>query len=243
MRNPSLIKKFAMASFISLASFQVQAQISSEDPYESFNRSMFEFNLTFHDYVGEPVGKTYKEYVPEPIQTSVSNFFINLRMPVNMANNLLQGNVENALEDFMRFSINTVFGLGGLIDIATPAGLPYEKEDFGQTLYTWGVWKETNFIVLPFLGAKSGREITGITLDGLYSPAYTDLIQVNSNDELALRLTDEFDGYVRVMDLIDTLKTMPDPYVFYRESYIQYRTNLLYDGKPPIQALDDFDFN
>ena len=108
--------------------------MNSEDPYESFNRSVYGFNMGFHDYIGEPVVRVYKDYVPSPVQTGFKNFFSNLTVPLDVINSLLQGKVEQSMEGFMRFTINTTFGIGGLLDIATSAGLPKKSEDFGQTL-------------------------------------------------------------------------------------------------------------
>lgn len=228
---------------ISSVSIAQPNAISNDDPYESFNRVMFDFNMVFDDAIGQPVGRAYKNYVPQPAQTGLNNFFTNLKMPLNMANNLLQGKVERGLGDFMRFTINTVFGFGGLLDIATPAGLPYEREDFGQTLYHWGVWKNTHFIVMPVLGGYTTRELVGGGLETLGDPTFKYIIQTNIEGHISIYVLDKFNSYVKVLDLIDTLNEAPDPYIFYRESYIQFRTNLLYDGQAPISSLDDFDFN
>lgn len=236
--------KYTLLSILFLLfPFKALAQMNADDPYESFNRSMFEFNIAFHDSVGEPVGKSYIKYVPKPARTGIHNFFINLKMPLNMTNNLLQGDVEQALGDFMRFSINTVFGIGGLLDIATPAGLPYQKEDFGQTIYKWGLWKESSFVVLPIVGGYTFREIVGAGIDGSYNPTYTAIIQTDMQGRTKILVADQFDNYIQVMDLIETVKDSYDPYIFYRESYLQYRNNLIYDGNPPKPDLDDFDFN
>jgi phospholipid-binding lipoprotein MlaA len=241
----SLFKSILALAFIGFTSLsQAESKaILNDDPYESFNRAMFDFNIVFSDKIGQPIGNAYRDYVPQPAQTGLNNFLINLKMPLNMTNNLLQGKVERGLGDFMRFSINTVFGLGGLIDIATPAGLPYQKEDFGQTLQHWGVWQESNFIVMPILGGYTTRELTGGLVDTAADPTYRYIIQTNLEGELTVYVVDKFNAYVKVIDLIDTMNQAPDPYIFYRESYIQYRTNLLYDGKPPMPSLDDFDFN
>jgi len=233
--------------FITL-SFWIATSVSAEpmntnDPYENFNRAMFDFNMEFNNYIGQPVGKAYKHYIPTPIQNGTSNFLINLKMPINMLNNFFQGNIERGLGDFMRFSLNTVFGLGGLLDIATPAGLPYEKEDLGQTLYKWGVWNEASFLVLPIVGAYTTRELVGSTMDGLYDPTYRYIIQTDLKGEVAVFLVDKFNNYIKVLDLAEQMNYMPDPYIFYRETYLQYRTNLIYNGKPPLPEINDFDFN
>lgn len=225
-------------------SFQTSAEpFNSEDKFENFNRNIFAFNMGFHDYIGEPVTHAYKKGVPKPAQTAVSNFFINLKMPLNMTNNFLQGNFEKGLGDFMRFSVNTVFGLGGLLDIATPAGLPYEKTDFGHTLYKWGVWEESSFIMVPFLGAYTVRDLFGKGVEYSQDPTFSYIIQTTTQGHIAFSIADGFDNYVQVTDLVDLLKTMPDPYVFYRESYFQQRARILNNGVTMIQPLDDFDFD
>ncbi|AEG32418.1 VacJ family lipoprotein [Thiomicrospira cyclica ALM1] len=216
---------------------------TSTDPYENFNRRMFNFNLSFHQYVGEPVGRGYERITPQPIRTGVRNFFTNLRMPLNMLNNALQGNAEGTMSDIMRFSINTVFGFGGLLDIATPAGLPYQREDFGQTLYVWGIGKEANFLVLPFLGPSSTRDLAGLGVDYTVDPGYRYFLDASTEEHLTLTLVNQFDRYVDIIDFIDPLLTMDDPYIFFREASIQLRRNQLYNGSPPLDALDDFDFD
>ena len=216
--------------------------INDQDPYESFNRTMFDFNMAFNDAVGKPVVTTYKMVLPQPIRTGFSNFFNNLSDPFSSLNSFLQGNVEDGLSSFMRFAINSTFGLFGILDIATPSGLEKINEDFGQTLYVWGIWKESNYIVLPFLGPYTTRGLIGSSVDGYFNPIYPNIIDTDINGRFWLYLGGSFVSYVNIMNVIDDLHNQPDPYIFARESYLQYRTNLLYDGNPPEVDLDDFDF-
>lgn len=216
--------------------------LPSNDPYEKFNRKMFNFNLEFHRYVGKPVGSSYKKFTPKPIRTGLRNFFTNLKMPLNMINHALQGNAEGTMNDIMRFSINTFLGFGGLLDIATPAGLPYQREDFGQTLYVWGIGKEANFLVLPFLGPSSTRDLAGTVIDYRADPGYEYFLNASSSEHLNLTIANQFDRYADIIDFIDPLLLMEDPYPFFREASIQMRKNQLYNGHPPIDPLDDFSF-
>lgn len=213
---------------------------NAQDPYEGFNRAVFKFNLTVHETVGKPIAKGYNA-LPSPLRTGISNFFTNLGTPLTIIHDLLQGKGEKAVTDFMRFSINTVFGLGGLLDIATEAGIQYQPEDFGQTLYTWGVWRESSFLMLPILGPYTTREAAGALVDAGVDPAYNTLLDANGDTQLALRTLEGVDEYSKNVDLIDQLKDQPDPYVFVREAYLQHRLNLLYDGHPPMPQLDDID--
>ncbi|MCF6229728.1 MAG: VacJ family lipoprotein [Gammaproteobacteria bacterium] len=219
-----------------------QHPITDEDPYESFNRTMFDFNMAFNDSVGKPVVNAYEFIFPQPVKTGVSNFFSNLTEPLSMVNSFLQGNVEDGLSSFMRFTINSTFGLFGLLDIATPAGLDKINEDFGQTLYTWGVWEEANYVVLPFLGPYTTRGLVGSSVDGYINPIYPNIIDTDTSGRFWLYLGGTFVSYVNIMKVIDDLHNQPDPYIFARESYLQYRTNLLYNGNLPEADLDDFDF-
>ncbi len=213
------------------------------DPFESYNRAIFKFNNAFNDLIAEDIANMYLNYVPSPAQRGLSNFFDNLKEPLNMANSFLQGNIEGGLTSIMRFSLNSTFGLLGLIDIATLAGLDRQKEDFAQTLYVWGVWRESSFIMLPILGPSTVREFVGNVADGLYDPIYTHLIETSTLNLISMSVTDKFIGYTQVIHLIDKMNQQADPYIFLRESYLQHRKNLIYNGNPPQPQLDDFDFD
>ncbi|WP_319380577.1 VacJ family lipoprotein [Thiomicrorhabdus sp.] len=217
--------------------------INSQDPYESFNRDMFEFNMSFNENVGQPVAQAYNFYVPAPVRGGVDNFFNNLAVPLSSLNSFLQGNFEDGFSGIMRFVINSTFGLFGILDIATPAGLEDKKEDFGQTMAKWGVWQQSNYLVLPVIGPYTTRELVGGSVDSLYNPVYPYLIETDDVGKLLIFAVDKFIDYAAVSKLFDELKTQPDPYIFARESYIQYRTNLIYDGHPPQPSLDDFNFD
>ena len=210
------------------------------DPYENFNRTIYHFNMGFHDLIGEPVTTAYSEYVPSPAQTAFKNFFSNLTVPLDAINSLLQGKVEQSLESFMRFTLNSTLGLGGLLDIATPAGLPKKEEDFGQTLSVWGVWNEASFVMVPFLGPRTTRNIVGSIADSSVNPIYENS---NLDDQRNFNVVGSgFVSYVGAAPLINELRSQPDPYIFMRESYLQYRTNMIFDGQAPQANLDDFNF-
>lgn len=226
--------------------FQLMAEtkppMNDKDPYESYNRAIYSFNLGFNDYIGEPVANAYNNYLPSPVKTGVSNFFQNLKEPLNIVNAALQGKAEATLTSFMRLAFNTTFGLFGLLDIATEAGLEYQKEDLGQTLYVWGVWEESSFFMVPILGPYTTRELVGGSIDAIYNPTYPYLIQTDLEGRTWLFIGEKFVDYTKVAHLVDEMKAQPDPYIFMRESYLQYRTNLIYDGNPPQPNLDDFNF-
>src|SRR5690606_15484148 len=111
----------------------------NRDPLEGYNRAMFSFNDSVDRAVLKPVATAYQDVTPSFVQTGVSNFFGNIGDVWTMINNFLQGKIENGLNDFMRVAVNTTFGFGGVLDIASEAGIQKHKEDFGQTLGKWGV--------------------------------------------------------------------------------------------------------
>lgn len=217
---------------------------NDQDPFEGFNRSMLDFNLVFHEKVGLPAIEVYRT-VPSPIRTGGENFLSNLSEPLSMLNSLLQGNIEDSLHTFMRFTINTTFGLLGVLDVASEAGLQSKDEDFGQTLYVWGVWDEASYVVLPFFGPTTTRDIFG-KVEGAVDPIYyqkgLDSIYHLENSDEAKAMIFTANGiaqYNRAEPLISTLQDQIDPYLFAREAYKQNRLNAIYNGKPPVPKIED----
>jgi phospholipid-binding lipoprotein MlaA len=147
----------------------VQGPGDERDPLESVNRSIFNFNEGFYNYVLDPVTETYQDITPQPVQTGVSNFFSNIGDLFVLVNDLLQFKFEQAASDFSRLLMNTTFGVFGLFDVATYMELPKHHEDFGQTLATWGLGNGP-YLVLPFLGPSTLRDTGGLVVDSTYDP-------------------------------------------------------------------------
>ena len=126
------------------------------DPLEPINRAIFSFNNVADRIILEPAAKGYKK-LPSPIQSGIGNFLSNLKMPLVIINQLLQGQGKNAVESSGRFVVNTTAGIFGLIDVAADLGLEQQQEDFGQTLGYWG-FESGPYVVLPFLGPSSLRD-------------------------------------------------------------------------------------
>ena len=153
-----------IASLIGCASIPAGAERSPQDPWEPFNRSVFEFNEGLDAYLLKPVVAGYRFILPEFVREGVYNFFSNYNDIYTALFNLLQGKPDYALNDFMRVVVNTTMGLGGLIDLATPGGLEKHKEDWGQTLGVWGV-PSGPYVVLPFFGPSNVRDTFGTVAD------------------------------------------------------------------------------
>ena len=134
------------------------------DPIEGWNRGVYRFNYYFDKYLFLPVTNTYSFLMPDPLEKGVHNAFRNIAEVNNFANCLLQGKFQGALVTFWRFLFNSTFGLGGLFDFATPAGLPRQNEDFGQTLGRWGLGAGP-YLVLPVFGPSNLRDGVGLLGD------------------------------------------------------------------------------
>lgn len=221
------------------------------DPYEGFNRAMYTFNDTADRWVIKPVAKGYKAVTPDPVEKGVSNFFSNLGELTVIINDGLQGKGDQMLRDSTRFMVNSTLGVFGIFDVATPFGLPKHNEDFGQTLATWGVGSGP-YLVLPLLGPSTVRDTTGFGINAL-TASYTNFVEhvPTRNSAFALNMVSTRANLLNASSLLDNAAL--DPYVFLRNSYLQRRNHLIYDGNPPDEMwdeededdddLDDEDFN
>ncbi len=206
--------------------------IDEGDPWHGFNRAMFKFNDRFDDWIMAPVARGYRRVTPTPLRRGVGNFFRNLFEPTTIVNGLLQGKILRAMSDTGRFLINSTVGVFGLFDVATKVGVERNVEDFGQTLAVWGV-RTGPYLVLPFLGPSNVRDAFGL-LPYWY---YTDpRLAVDSLGTRAVLIgLDVIDQRVQLLGATKLLDMQLDPYVFSRESYRQKRTDLIYDGSPPLE--------
>ena len=139
------------------------------DPWERYNRGMHRFNMAVDRAVARPLATAYANVTPQPVRLGVTNFFDNLRSPVTMVNQLLQGHPVHALQTLGRFVMNSTLGIGGLMDPASAAKIPRRSEDFGQTLGVWG-WRNSRFFELPFFGPRTVRDTFGLAGDIPLSP-------------------------------------------------------------------------
>ena len=200
------------------------------DPFEPLNRGVFGFNDAVDRTVLVPVATAYEKVLPSPVRTGVNNFFSNLGEVWNFANNGLQLKAQNSAETLMRFNVNTFFGLGGLIDVASELGIDRHSEDFGQTLGRYGV-PSGPYVVLPILGSSTLRDTAALPLDMKGDlVGYVDDIPVR-NSMYVLRAVDTRASYLRAGRLIGDAAL--DKYSFTRDAYLQRRRSDVYDGNPP----------
>ncbi len=215
------------------------------DPYENMNRAVFSFNDAVDQAVAEPVARGYRAVTPKLVRDGVRNFLRNLRSPVNVANQILQGDIEGAAGDISRFAMNTTIGVGGLFDVAAETGLEYEHEDFGQTLGVWGVGNGP-YLVLPLMGPSTLRDATGLLVDGYADPVRLYLDNTGQEEWIYARAgVSLLEKREALLDVLDDLRANSfDYYAAMRSAYMQKREAMLRDDDPEAlsaPAIPDYD--
>jgi len=208
------------------------------DPFESVNRAIFKFNDDVDIYFAAPIAKGYQKVTPQPLRTAVSNFFSNLGDLGNAANNLLQLKITDATEDIVRFALNSTFGLGGLLDWATPAGLPKHHQDFGLTLGHWGM-PSGPYVVLPLFGPSSVRDSIGLIVDVRVNPLNY-IEPAVRNPLYVLQFVSVRSDLLGATELLQ--EAALDKYSFVRDAYVQQRRARLLgtsDTAVPLPNYDD----
>ena len=221
------------------------------DPYEGYNRAVTSFNLAVDHTVINPIIKGYRTVTPVPARTGLQNFMKNLRSPVNLINQLLQGDLEGAGDVLVRAVVNTTVGVGGLFDVAGYEGIHYESEDFGQTLAVWGIGNGP-YIVVPLFGPSTLRDYGGMFADSMMDPLR---LYTHNIDKEGIYYAKTGTDYLLLRDfLYDTMTEIErssfDYYAALRSTYYQYRKgaildsvnrtkNTSYDDLPDIPSFDD----
>lgn len=188
------------------------------DPWEPFNRSVYQFNRTLDKAVVRPVARGYTTVVPDPVETGVTNFFDNLLSLQVMINLALQGRPGDTARMFERFFLNTVFGLAGIFDVSTMSGLPDYEEDFGQTLAVWG-WKDSRYLVLPLLGPSTLRDGLAEIPDSYSNIVWREALQ---GREWGLAI-DLIQRRANALEREKQLEDAYDEYLFVRDAWLQNR--------------------
>ncbi|WP_376089526.1 VacJ family lipoprotein [Roseomonas sp. CCTCC AB2023176] len=199
---------------------------ANNDPAEPFNRAMYDVNDAIDRAVLRPVAQGYRAVVPAPVRTGVRNVLSNLRSPVILVNDALQGETQRFGNTLGRFLLNTTLGVGGIFDVAKELGLPPHTEDFGQTLAVYGVG-EGPYLFLPLIGPSNPRDIVGFVA-GILADPLTWLTFGNSqvaNTWSYVRggatVVDTREGLLDTTD--DVQRSSLDPYATIRSGYRQRR--------------------
>lgn len=213
------------------------------DPLEPVNRAIFAFNEGFLDYVLGPISQVYEELLPAFVREGIRNILFNLSTPIILANDVLQGEPQRAMETIGRMVVNTTVGMGGVVDVASELGVKRHNEDFGQTLGVWGVG-EMFYVVLPLLGPSNPRDAVGkLLVDGYFDPLGMWFSNTDRDLEKWTRTgVKGIDEYSSVRgDLEQIKKTSIDYYAAIRSLYRQKRAAEISNGRdiklPPIPDL------
>jgi phospholipid-binding lipoprotein MlaA len=198
---------------------QPGARSDARDPWEPMNRATYGFNDKFDKAIARPVASGYRKATPHFVQTGIRNAFDNVDTTIIMVNDLLQWQPKAFVSDTTRLIVNTLMGLGGLFDVATPMGLEKNDRDFGQTLGKWGI-RPGPYLVLPLLGPCDVRDTVGKVAD-TYSTPRTFIR--NSYWDYGSYLLEKVDARSRYLDADRLIDGAYDPYAFVRNAYLQHR--------------------
>jgi phospholipid-binding lipoprotein MlaA len=214
------------------------ASTNPKDPFESYNRAVFKFNDKLDQVAIKPAAEIYSNVLPSWMQTGIGNFFGNISDVGTAANNFLQGKFADGLSDVMRVAVNSTFGLVGVLDVSTEAGIHKHREDFGQTLGKWGV-KSGPYVVLPGLGSSTLRDTFALPVDIYADPwAYESPVRYR-NFGTGVRLIDQRAAILDASNLVE--EAALDKYEFVRDAYMQRRESKIYDGESRTKSLYDSD--
>ena len=231
LRSTSLVAGAVRAMLIAVALCATATQAQQEaDPWEGYNRWMFEFNDDADRLIIRPVARGYDMIMPEFGRVGVNNFFSNFYDFNGALNALLQGRIEQAVNNTFRVVANSTIGVFGLFDVASMAGIPRYETDFGHTLSIWGV-PRGNFVMLPILGPSTVRAAFGASVDAYMSPTGQ---MMNDEAYWGLRVFNVLDIRAGLLDAEEIMTG--DRYVFFRDVYLQSRAVLEAGG----QVKDDF---
>lgn len=227
-----------IAALLSLSGCASTGGVDNRDPFEGFNRGVYSFNQAVDDTVIDPITGIYRAITPDFLDKGISNFFSNLGEISVVANDILQFKLGQALQDSARFVVNSTMGILGLFDVASKMNLPKHREDFGQTLATWGIGPGP-YLMVPLFGPTTLRDATRFPVDGMLLNPVTYL----DNDSLraglfGLNFIDIKSDLLTAQNLVDQASL--DEYEFVKNAYFQQRQILINDGEEELEAFPDF---
>ena len=206
------------------------APLVAHDPLEPLNRQVFKFNDALDAAIVKPVAIAYRDHTPTPLRQGIGNVFNNLQDSWSVVNNLLQLKTDYAYDSLVRVAINTLLGVGGVVDVASELGIERHTQDFGHTLGVWGV-PPGPYLVLPILGPSSMRDALALSVDWQGDPLGQLPNEPVRNAALLLRGLDTRAGLLKATSMLE--EAALDRYTFARDAFLQNRRNNIFDGNPP----------
>lgn len=248
---PHFLRRAALLVAVALLAGCAIAKPRTDDPWETFNRKSYAFNDAMDKAIIRPTAVAYRKVTNPPVRRAISDFFTNLRLPITIANDLLQARPKQAVKSSGRFLVNLTIGVGGFFDPASRLGLPLEDNDFGITLARWGM-PDGPFLMLPFVGPTTARDFWRMPVDSYFFDPLS-IYARNQDYKYGQQYIPQVLYLVtlrsRGIDAESFLESAYDPYVFIRDAYRQQRLYKLYDGNPPaelieqMQGIDDDEFD
>lgn len=215
------------------------AKPRTDDPYETFNRRMYAFNDRVDKVAIRPAAVAYRTFTSQNVRRLVGNFFSNVRMPITIVNDVLQGKAVLAARNTGRFAVNTTLGFLGFLDPASRMRMPPSETDFGVTLARWGL-PEGPYLVLPMFGPTTGRDVFRLPVDSQFDPLayYARNNSFNYHAEFLPSASYLITLRASGLDAEALLEGNYDPYVFLRDAYRQRRLYTIYEGQPPASMIE-----
>lgn len=232
------VGRLFLGTFLFLLASMTLAQSTApsdpRDPWENYNRAMFQFNDGLDRALLKPAAQIYQTVMPTPARQCISNVFGNIGDVWSAFNSLLQGKPGECVHQLMRVAVNTTLGLGGCLDIAREMrGLEKLNEDFGQTLGVWG-FEPGPYLVLPVFGPSSVRDSIGFVTDRVADPVDHVRHIPTRNTTIGLRIISVRADLLNATSVFE--KAALDRYTFTRDAYLQRRLSAVYDGEPPEET-------
>ncbi|HSS15068.1 MAG TPA: VacJ family lipoprotein [Rhizomicrobium sp.] len=227
----------ALGMMLGACSTPSAESLAQNDPWEKTNRDIFDFDVRMDHAVARPIAKGYRAAVPEPVRDSIHNALTNLNSPVVLANDVLQGDGDKAVNTAGRIVINSTVGIGGLIDVASKIGIPGHENDFGITLGKGGI-AEGSYLVLPFAGPKPPRDLLGTVVDQAFDPLT--YVRFHGKDtwmvvKFGVAIVDSRTSQLDAIESIE--RSSIDFYATSRNLYRQSRNAQINDGKAGADDL------
>lgn len=207
------------------------------DPFERFNRRMFEANKHFDEAVLQPVARAYNWALPKVLRDCVSNMFDNLGEVGNLFNASLQGKANEAVSDTGRLLVNSTVGLAGCFDVARQVGLERKRQNFGYTLASWGLTPGP-YLVLPLLGPSTVRQTVGLVPDYFLTDPVGYVRPIKDEYAVdAVRLVDTRAQLIAATKVIEAAAI--DSYTFIRDGYLQRLRSQTEEGRAPPPPVEE----